>query len=100
MQLVQASDQLLVISHQTQEDTPTDTDDTAEDCTVFERHKCEADDGHKGPELLAGEQKGKEVLHDCQWDTFAHSRNGQHIPSAVLTERSRQTGPSGKRFPQ
>jgi hypothetical protein len=32
---------------------------------VFERNKCEADDRHKGPELLAGEQKGEEVLHDC-----------------------------------
>jgi hypothetical protein len=61
MQLVQASNQLLV-SLQTQEDTPTNTDDAAEDRTVFEGNKGKADDGDKRPELLTGKQKREEVL--------------------------------------
>jgi hypothetical protein len=66
MQLVQWLDQLLVVSHQTQEDTPTNTDDAAEDCTVFEGNKGEADDRDKRPKLLTGKQKREEVLHKCQ----------------------------------
>lgn len=61
MQLVQASNQLLV-SLQTQEDTPTNTDDAAEDRTVFEGNKGKADDRDERPELLTGKQKREEVL--------------------------------------
>jgi hypothetical protein len=71
--LVQASNQLLVVSHQTQEDAPTNTNDAAEDCTVFEGNKGEADDGDKRPELLTSEQKWEEVLHKCQWDMSIHA---------------------------
>lgn len=71
MQLVQASNQLLVVSHQTQEDTPTDTDDAAENGTVFKGNDGEADDRDKRPKLLTGKQKREEVLQSvsgtCQY---------------------------------
>jgi hypothetical protein len=66
MQLVQASKRLLVVGHQTQEDTPANTNDAAENGTVFKGNKGEADDGDKRPELLTGEQKWEEVLRSCQ----------------------------------
>ena len=75
MQLVQASDQLLV-SLQTQEDTPTNTDDTTEDCTVFEGNKGEADDGDKRPELLTGKQKREEVLRRLSVGQFGEPKKG------------------------
>lgn len=68
MQLIQASDRLLVVSHQTQVDSPTNANDAAEDCTVFEGNNGEADDRDQRPELLTGEQKWEEVLRKCQWD--------------------------------
>jgi len=63
-----ALNQLLVVSHQAQEDSPTNANDAAEDCTVFEGNESEADDGDERPELLAGEQKWEEVLREYQWN--------------------------------
>lgn len=101
MRVVDDAPRLLVTARsgepQAQVDAPGKTDDAAEDGSVLKRNEGKADDGHKRPNLLTGEEKRDQVLElgsagqdtlksRRRMDTYAVQSSGDEVKRLALQQ--------------